>query len=597
VNPDSAVLVKPHLASSISRDGRWVAVVLPFANEDEAGLHFRVYIRDLDGGMRRDWQRLGGEGFALHAPSFSPDSQRLSVLRDTDEGTHVALFELAKPHGPYRVVSELPNATLAYKWFEGPDELCCLGTDADGVRRLWTWRGVHPTPLTPPERAVVDYTIFGRTIAYIYVDDGEEIIVICDDAGEEIRRILGTRAKGRMCYSPDGTKLTFVAPEGPGSLAAEHINLFDLDADGARPEPLGQQCEGVITSFDWHRDGHIVAAYASGTHGKLVELTRGSEPKYMDSARRYLSAPSCARSNDRWIYLEQDNDAPQRLMLVQPGRPAQPLTFFNEGLGATVPGETIEWKSSDGERIQGIWLAPAGEGPHPTVVWLHGGPSEHIGHTFSAYFQVMVGAGYAVFAPNYRGSSGRGPAFAQAAVGRLGELDAADVRSGLEHMIEKGYIHRQKFAFWGWHYGASLALLLCSRDGLAAKVIIAGSPFVDWVAAFGAIADPSPMEKYFVTKWWQDRRPFDLVSPVTYASEIGAPVLLIQGQRDRLLPLSQCMLLYRALKAQDIPTDLVYYVNEGHVLRGADAVRDMLARALQWLDEYLIDEKPELCGG
>jgi len=570
-------------------------VVLPFTNEDEVGRHFRVYIRDLDAGMRRDWQRLGGEGFALHAPSFSPDSQRLSVLRDTAEGTHVAIFELTKPRGPYRVVSELPNATLAYKWLKGPDELCCLGSDVEGIRRLWVWRGASPSLLTPPGRKIEDYATFERLIAYIHVDEEEAVIVLCDDEGTEQRRILGTRAKGRLCFSPDGTELAFVAPSGAGAAASENIYVLDLGDPEARTVPLGSEREGVITSFDWNRDGHIVAAYASGTRGELVELSRGSAPACRESTHRYLSAPSCDRSLGRWTFLEQDNDAPQRLMLAEPGRPAQPLTFFNDGLGSMVPGETVEWTSDDGERVEGIWLAPVGEGPHPTVVWLHGGPSEHIGHTFSAYFQVMVGAGYAVFAPNYRGSSGRGAEFAHAAIGRLGDLDAADVRSGLESMMEKGYIHPYNYAFWGWHYGASLALLLCSRDGLPAKAIIAGSPFVDWIAAFGAIADPSPMEKYFVETWWEDRTPFDLVSPVSYASDIEVPVLLIQGQHDRLLPLSQCMLLYRALKAREIPTDLVYYVNEGHVLRGASAVRDMLHRAQEWLDEYVTSEKPELC--
>lgn len=595
MNSESAVFVKPHLASSISRDGRWVAVVLPFANEDEAGLHFRVYVLDLDEGPRRDWRRLGGEGFELHSPSFTWDSQRLSVLRDTEEGTHVGIFEISKLGGPYRVVTELPSATLAYKWLGGPHELCCLGLDPEGVQRLWVWRGMHPTPITPPEQAVVDYSTYGRNIAYVYRDEGEEILVLCDDRGEVLRRVMGTRAKGRLCYSPDGHFLAFVAPESDGDSAPERIFLLDLGDEASVPAMIGSQCEGLITSFDWHLDGYLLAAFAVGTRGHIVELRLGEEPKLVESRCRYLSAPSCDRSGGRWIYLEQDSDSPQQLMLQQPGLSPKPLTFFNEGLGPNEVGETVEWESVDGERIEGIWIAPKGEGPHPTVVWLHGGPLEHIGHTFSAYFQVLVGAGYAVFAPNYRGSSGRGGEFANAVIGDLGGLDAADVSAGIRSLQERGAIHPAKFAFWGWHYGASLALLLCARDGVGAKAVIAGAPFVDWVAAFGALADPSPMEKYFLVNWWKDRLAFDQVSPVTYASTLEVPVLLLQGQQDRLLPLSQCMLLYRALLAQDVPTDLVYYVKEGHVLRGASAVRDMLNRGLVWLEQHVKDGKPGLC--
>jgi acetyl esterase/lipase len=595
VNPETAVFVKPHLASAISRDGRWVAVVLPFANDDEAGIHFRVYVRDLERGNHRDWLRLGGEGFALHSPSFTRDSQRLSVLRDTDDGTHVAIFELSKPTGPYRVVSELPGSTLAYKWLGEPHDLCCLGLDPEGIQRLWVWRGIQPTPISPPGQVVLDYTTNGRRLAYIYREDGEEVLAFCDEQGEVVRQVRETRAKGRLCFSPNGDFLAFVGLDSAGDTAAERIFLLDLRDEAASPMVIGAGVEGVITSFDWHRDGYILAAFAVGTRGVIVALRLGEEPEPVASSYRYLSAPSCDRSTGRWTYLAQDSDSPQKMMLQEAERPPVALTFFNDELGPTVPGETVEWESADGERIEGIWLAPEGPGPHPTVVWLHGGPLEHIGHTFSAYFQVLAGAGYAVFAPNYRGSSGRGRAFSQSAIGELGRLDAEDVVTGIRSLQEKGMIHPAKFAFWGWHYGASLALLLCARDGMEAKAVIAGAPFVDWVAAFGSLADPSPMENYFLVEWWRDRKAFDRVSPVTYAGSMSTPVLLLQGRQDRLLPLSQSMLLYRALLAQDVPTDLVYYVNEGHILRGPGAVRDMLRRGLLWLEEHVTDAHLGLC--
>ena len=226
------------------------------------------------------------------------------------------------------------------------------------------------------------------------------------------------------------------------------------------------------------------------------------------------------------------------------------------------------------------------------MVWLHGGPQEHIGHTYSAYFQVLVAAGFAVFAPNYRGSSGRGAAFAEQAVNHLGERDVQDVTSGIARMIDAGLMHEHKVGFWGWHYGATLALILCSREEYEAKAIVAGAPFVDWIGAFGAVADPSPMEGYFGSDWWSDRAPFDALSPITHVAKLAVPVLLIQGQQDRLLPLSQSMLLYRSLMAQSVAVDLIYYVNEGHVLRGSSAIRDMLSRSLVWFEEHLVDFKP-----
>ena len=196
MTPESAVLVKPHLSSGLSRDGRWAYVVLPFVEEEVLGRHFRVYIIDLEASPRRDWRRLGGEGFSLHTPVFSPDSKRVAVLRDADEGTHVAVFDLEKPNGPYRVIPNLPNATLAYKWLSNPNELCCLGLDEDGVRRIWVWRNGQLVAITPPGRKIVDYTTHERQLAYIYVEEGQDILVVCDASGDELHRFMrhGQRA-------------------------------------------------------------------------------------------------------------------------------------------------------------------------------------------------------------------------------------------------------------------------------------------------------------------------------------------------------------------------------------------------------------------
>ena len=243
MTPESAVLVKPHLSSGLSRDGRWAYVVLPFVEEEVLGRHFRVYIIDLEASPRRDWRRLGGEGFSLHTPVFSPDSKRVAVLRDADEGTHVAVFDLEKPNGPYRVIPNLPNATLAYKWLSNPNELCCLGLDEDGVRRIWVWRNGQLVAITPPGRKIVDYTTHERQLAYIYVEEGQDILVVCDASGDELHQFSETRAKGRLCYSPDGQHIAFVQ----GGRSPKRMNTSPFNRSTCRHrEPLIPQWKALL---------------------------------------------------------------------------------------------------------------------------------------------------------------------------------------------------------------------------------------------------------------------------------------------------------------------------------------------------------------
>ncbi|MDP6945804.1 MAG: alpha/beta fold hydrolase, partial [Myxococcota bacterium] len=303
------------------------------------------------------------------------------------------------------------------------------------------------------------------------------------------------------------------------------------------------------------------------------------------------SGPHVDRTSGRMVYLQQDGDAPQRLCLREPGADSEvTLTDFHEPLAAMAlgPVETVTWRADDGTSLDGVLVRPADAGgPTPMLVWLHGGPAEVISRTFSPYFQALASAGFAVFAPNYRGSNGRGDAFLRATIDDLGGADADDVLAGIDRMVQTGVAQAGRTALMGWSYGATLALLLASRSGVP-RAVIAGAPVADWVSFFGAPRYPSMYRDYFTGPLWEDRSRLDRASPISHIAEVNVPTLLLHGGADAIVPPSHARLLYRALRERGVTTDLMLYPGAGHVFGRPSVVQDMLERVIRWLDAHLV---------
>ena len=285
------------------------------------------------------------------------------------------------------------------------------------------------------------------------------------------------------------------------------------------------------------------------------------------------------------LYLRQGSDLPQQLCLkLSKSKKPRVLTRFNRRMEQRrrFDSTPLSWIGKDGLRVEGLWMQPDGDGPFPTLVWLHGGPAEHINCTFSPYFQTFLTAGYAIFAPNYRGSTGRGSDFLQANIGDLCGKDVDDILQGLTHLEEHFPIQKDQIFAMGWSYGGSLALM-ASRSGRFKRIVVV-APVVDWVAIFGAQRYPAITREYFEMDVWEDRKPFDSCSPISFASEMKTPTLFLHGSLDPLVPPSQSALMERALRGQGVETKFHLVPSEFHVFRRPASILWMLSTVHQWLE-------------
>ena len=235
-------------------------------------------------------------------------------------------------------------------------------------------------------------------------------------------------------------------------------------------------------------------------------------------------------------------------------------------------------------------MVPSGDPPFPTVVMIHGGPTWSCKYGFDpGYALPLAAAGFAVFLPNYRGSTGRGQAFTRLNVGDPAGAEFEDIVLGVDHCVALGVAVPGRIGVTGASYGGYLTgWAVCTTDRFAAAVMVSG--IVDMLSchltcnhAFsefifeGDHRDPRSLERFM------DR------SPITHVAGAKTPTLILHGSEDRCTPLGQAEELYQALVLNGTPTELVVYPREGHGFRERDHAADAQRRTVAWFERYLGD--------
>jgi dipeptidyl aminopeptidase/acylaminoacyl peptidase len=327
----------------------------------------------------------------------------------------------------------------------------------------------------------------------------------------------------------------------------------------------------------------------------IVDLADGTVIEQLATDRasglHQPEAGALTGSGELLVVLES-HDHPPALIAVADGCERELVTTNRTtprgvtGTGTTSPWT---WKSSDGQEIQGLLTLPAGDGPHPLVVNIHGGPVAAWRDGWMGkdlYAHLLCARGFAVLRPNPRGSAGRGQAFIEAVVGDMGGADGEDIRSGVSSLIDAGVTAPGLVGVTGNSYGGYMAAWLpCVSDVFAASV--ARSPVTDFrtqhltsnLAEFDEIfvgGDPFDDDSAYV---WR--------SPLTLHRRIRTPMLLTAGALDLATPASQARVLHSALLAAGTTTELVIYPEEGHGVRRPDAIVDQIARMILWFETYL----------
>ena len=265
------------------------------------------------------------------------------------------------------------------------------------------------------------------------------------------------------------------------------------------------------------------------------------------------------------------------------------LSDFGSDLAATGlrPALPLHTTAPDGYPVHGWLVLPVGEGPHPTLLVVHGGP--HAAYTPAVFdeAQVYAGAGYAVVMGNPRGSAGYGQAHGRAVVGAMGTVDVDDVLALLDAATVRPECDATRVGVMGGSYGGFMTSWLCSHapDRFTAAISERA------VNAWDSFAGSSDIGYYFARAYiGDDRDSLWRTSPLAHAELIDVPLLIIHSEHDWRCPIEQGQRLFVALKRRNAEVELLLFPGEGHELSRSGRPKHREQRfdaILDWWARYL----------
>jgi acetyl esterase/lipase len=369
----------------------------------------------------------------------------------------------------------------------------------------------------------------------------------------------------------------------------ERIGLWDL-ATGEWTD-VGVPLPGDVAAVDWWPDATalLIRHAFEGRH----ELYRFD---LSDGRLTQLDTPTGSIEDARvrpdgtvW-FRHTDGVHPERIL---DDRGGEPVAVPSDPGPPGRPFVDWRFRNDHGQEVHGWIVEPEGEGPHPVMVFVHGGPHWLYEDKYFPEVQAYVDAGFLVAMPNYRGSSGYGRAWSDALTGDVGFTDVDDVTAGLRDLLTRPDVDESRAVIAGWSWGGYIALMELGRYPDLWSAGMAGVPVGDLIRAYDEEAPSLRASDRALMGGTPETRPeaYRRSSPLTYADHVSAPVLLVVGENDSRCPLGQALAYADRLEELGKPHE-VYRYTTGHGTLDTDedvhqqrVVLDFLSRVVPGLRE------------
>lgn len=397
-------------------------------------------------------------------------------------------------------------------------------------------------------------------------------------------------------FSPDGSRLAFLSDE------RGWLNLWVARTDGSAAAPLldepfehGEPNWGLgQRSFVWSPDGRTIAFTRNESgFGRLctIEVATGQVRELGKAVHGGLSwggdVLAALRSGARTPPCIVTYTAGERRVIARGAVGG----FEHADL---IEPEPVEWQAEDGATIHGRLYRPAagsatGHEPPPLIVWIHGGPTGQWAATFVPRIAHFVERGWAVLLPDHRGSSGWGRDYTQALAGRWGELDVSDAAAGMQAAAMQGWADPRRMVPMGASAGGFTVLNLLARHP---ELCAAGVDLYGVTDLFDLDETTHRFEAHYlhsiVGALPESAGAYRERSPVNSAGNITAPLLILQGEADVVVPPAQSRAIAERLRSLGRIVELELYPGEGHGWSRPETVIDELTRIESFLRRHVL---------
>ncbi|MBL8766976.1 MAG: S9 family peptidase [Planctomycetes bacterium] len=417
-------------------------------------------------------------------------------------------------------------------------------------------------------------------------------------SGAVVTRFPNRGKLGAIAWSPDSTALAIISAEDRNDPQEGRIYL--APAAGGDWKDLLPNHEGHVTTARWNSPNLLTLLVDEGVTTAVTIVSRGGEVRELMASGDYvLTGLSLAGNGRQGAAIRSSPSHPPEVYAMGRGDAApKRLTDSNPWLKDVrlAKQEVVTFKARDGLELQGILIRPLDEVAgqrYPLLLTVHGGPESHDANGWLTRYagpgQMGAAKGYAVFYPNYRGSTGRGVAFSKLGQGDYAGKEFDDLVDAVDHIVNMGLVDTKKVGVTGGSYGGYASAWCATKltDRFAAAVMFVG--ISNNVSKNGTTDIPQEMELVHARMGVAENIDFLMErSPVSYVKQARTPILIMGGKDDPRVHPTQSMELYRQLKTLgQVPVRLVYFPGEGHGNQRAASKYDYSLRMLQWFDHYL----------
>lgn len=386
------------------------------------------------------------------------------------------------------------------------------------------------------------------------------LFVLSDDLGEDGRDFVATNAAVHVVARDGGAPVRLTDPA-------------DIEVSG-RLVPAG--VDAVLAVRAHRGSSEVLRIAADGT----IETLHSGQPTVEAVA---------ALPNGGVVATVVPVDSAGEVAVIAGGELTR-LTDFGAPLRAATTVRTpqeLTASAPDGTPVHGWVVLPEGEGPHPVLLNIHGGPYAAYTGDFFDEFQVYAEAGYAVVYCNPRGSGSYGQAHGAAIRHDFGNLDLGDVLAFLDHATATvPGLDAERVGIMGGSYGGYLTAWTIAHDHRFAGAIVERG-FLDPASFLGA----SDIGWFFMPAYnGTDRANQDRQSPTLLADQVRTPTFVVHSELDLRCPLGQALRYYTALKAAGVDTELLVFPGEDHELSRSGTPwhrRQRFEAILDWWGRHL----------
>ena len=574
-----------------SPDGSTIAFLANATSEREA--RRQIWSVSMNGG---DPRRLTDAKQGVQQFAWSPDGSQIAF---------VAADEPRPNEDKNNRSFEIVDDDFLVREGITPSHVWVVPSSGGNARRItsgaWSLPIAHPPGPAP---SPLSWSPDGKTIAVTKRDNPHEKtpniarIVLVDVATGATRRLTAHDLdENQPVFSPDGSLIAYWHPHT--GVRENQNSIWIAPASGGDGREVTAAIDRNVFRAIWlpnAKNSFLTGGHDGTSTAYWIVAADGSSARRLDlgDVEPYWSfwIDASVASNGTIAFTGSTPQHPRELyVLDSPNAKPRRLTDFNRDIAALELGhvEEIRWKN-EGFDEDGVLVYPPGfdaSKKYPLVLYIHGGPRAATTLGYAMLPQVLAANGWVVFQPNYRGSDNLGNRYTTAISNDSGAGPGRDVMAGVDAVKARGFVDADRIAVGGWSYGGYMTSWMIGHYPIF-KAAVSGAAVNNLVDQY--VLGDGGLGRRFT--WGSPfsgdnlKRYIDQ-SPITYASNIKTPTLILSDTGDVRVPITQSFEMYRALSDNGVPVKFIAYPVSGHSPEDPVHQADVYRRYVEWFSQYL----------